>query len=194
MPNDSSTGGFLTPANDPINDRPLEDIFHETIVGITGLPPEMVRPRFQPVVPNQPGFEENWCAFAVNPIDQDTFAHEKHLPSLETNGVNEVSRDEMMEVFASFYGASGRLYMTRWLNGLALSQNRYQLLSYGIKLVGFGKPVSVPALLKDKWTRRVDLTAQFSRRLIQTYAVRSIASAEVIIDNELTITTINVNQ
>ena len=194
MATDSSTGGFLLPANDPIDDRSLEDIFHETIAGITGLDNDMVRPRFQPVVPNQPGFEENWVAFGVNPIDQDTFAHEQHLPSLETGGVNEVSRDEMMEVLCSFYGAEGRKYMTRWRNGLMIAQNRYALLNYGIKLVSLGKPVSVPALLKDRWTRRVDLAVQFSRRSIQTYAVRSIASAEVIIDNELSITTINVNQ
>ena len=198
MANDSTTLGFLTPISVlPINDRPLEDIFSVVLAGITGLPPNMVRPRFQPTVPNQPGYEENWVAFGVTVTEQDVYPYHRHVSSLESpQGATIVERDEYMDVLCSFYGSNNHEYMARWREGLAIEQNRYTMGDLGIKLVAVGKnPVSVPALFKNTWTRRVDLSCQFSRRVSVTYGIRSIASAAVELHTEeLPVQTIIVNQ
>lgn len=180
MANDSTTLGFLTPISVvPINDRSLEDIFTEAIRGITGLPEEFVRPRYQPQPPNQPDFETNWVAFGVNITEQDVFHYDKQV-EFEGDSAMVVERDEYLDVLCSFYGANNNQFMSRWREGLAIDQNRYSLEELGIKLVAIGKnPVNVPALLKGTWARRVDLACQFSRRVSVTYGVRNIESATV---------------
>lgn len=196
MANDSTTAGFLTPISVlPLNDRPLEDIFTAVLVGITGLPVDMVRPRIQPTVPNQPEQDENWVAFGVNITDHDVFPYQRQVSTLE-GGNMIVERDEYLDVLCSFYGADNNQYMSRWREGLALEQNRYSLGELGIKLVAVGKnPVPVPALFKDRWTRRVDLSCQFSRRVQVTYGVRTIQSAEIGLHTEvLPVQQIIVNQ
>ena len=195
MPNDSTTAGFLVPVGAvPTHDRALEDLIQVAIAGITGLPTALVRPRYQQVVPNQPDFETNWCAFGVSVSGQDTFAYQRHVPSLVSGGDSVVERDEFLDILTSFYGANNNQFMARWRDGLSIDQNRAQLASYGIKLIGLGTPVPVPALLKNQWTRRVDLTCQFARRVSTTFGIRSIQSAEVILDTEDQSTVITVNQ
>ena len=55
MPNDSSTGGFLlaSSVNGDLNDNALIDFLQTVVVGITGFPGAMVRPR-QAEPPNIP--------------------------------------------------------------------------------------------------------------------------------------------
>lgn len=198
MANDSTTLGFMRPTSVlPVNDRALEDIFAETVAGITGLDRNLVRPRWQPETPNQPDFEEDWCALGVNITEQDVFPYQRHIGSLLADeGETVVERDEFFDVLCSFYGANSNQFMSVWREGLALDQNRWALREYGIKILAVGKnPVQVPALLKNHWTRRIDLNCQFSRRVKVTYNVRSIQSAEVTLHTEeLPPQTIIINQ
>lgn len=169
----------------PVNDRELEDIFRDAVMGITGLPSEMVRPRWQQTVPNQPEFEVNWVAVGVDILEQDTFAYERHVPSLEAGGANVVERDEQLRVLCSFYGANNFRFMSQWREGLAIEQNRFALEEHGIKLVAIdSRPVNVPALFKNTWVRRIDLGCQFSRRVEVTYGVRTVRSVGVDLHTE----------
>ncbi|MFT2520511.1 hypothetical protein ACMWQB_30330, partial [Escherichia coli] len=63
--NTSATGGYLVPAvaSPPLDDDDLDNLLHDMIAGISGLPRAMVRPRWQPTVPKQPEPGVNWCAF-----------------------------------------------------------------------------------------------------------------------------------
>jgi len=178
MPPDSTVQGYLAPVSVlPINDRPLEDVFGDAIAGITGLDRDSaVRPRLQPQPSNLPDQEFNWCAFGVSIQNQDTFAYVRQTAALE-GGEMQVERDEMLDIFISFYGAQSSQYMSRWREGLAVPQNREILWLQGIKLVGIGQPTQIPSLLKDRYVRRIDLTVQFTRRVVVRYAVRDIASA-----------------
>lgn len=178
MATDSTTQGYLQPISVlPVNDRALEDIFGEAIAGITGLNRNDVRPREQPQPPNLPDQEKDWCAFGVTPIEQDTFAYVRQLPALESNGEGQVERDEILDVFISFYGANSHQFMSHCREGLSVQQNREFLWLQGIKLVGIGRPIKVPSLLKDRYVRRIDLSVQFTRRVVIRYAVRNISIA-----------------
>jgi hypothetical protein len=194
MPNDTSTGGFLSPSNAVSNDLALEDIFQIAIVGITGLVGSKVRPGFQPTTPNLPGFDEDWIAYQVKVVDQDTFSHIQHQHLLEPGGASVVSRDEEFEVLLSFYGPNGGQLLSRWREGLDLDPNRWGLLAYGIKLQFVGSPVMLPALLKERWVRRIDLKATFTRRIKVTYPVRTVVESHLGLDNEYYITPIVLQQ
>lgn len=186
MANDSTTLGYLTPVSPPqINDRALEDAFGDAIAGITGLGrDDYVRPRIQPEPPNFPNQETDWCAFAVTPYEHDTFAYMRQLPALEGGGGQQVERDEYLDVLISFYGANSNAYMARWREGLMVDQNRYALADLGIRLVGLGKPQAVPSLLKNRYVRRIDLSAQFTRRMTTAFAVRYLQSANGVLHTE----------
>ncbi len=179
MSNDTTTLGFLRPISVlPINDRPLEDLIGDMLAGITGYDRNDVRPRLQPQPPNLPDQERDWVAFGVNMTGQDNFAAVTQLPALSQNGQGVVERDEFFDVLCSFYGAHSSEYMAVWRDGLSLDQNRWVLWDHGIKLLGFGFPVNVPSLVKDRYSRRIDLAAQFARRVNVTYGIRNIASAD----------------
>ena len=64
MSNDSSSGGYLLPASAP---APLEGLdllrfVQQWIVGVSGLPGEQVRPRWQPEPPDIPQAGTCWAA------------------------------------------------------------------------------------------------------------------------------------
>lgn len=170
----------------PLYDVPLEDVFQAAVAGITGLAPELVRPRFQDTIPNYPDFNQNWVAVGVQVSSQDTNAHKRHRGSLEhpDTSVTKVSRDELIEVFMSFYGPNCHDTMSRFREGLALDENRAELGRAGIKVYRVGEPIMLPALLKERWVKRVDFKVHFSRRVERTYAENTIATANVTIDTE----------
>ena len=194
MPNDSSTGGYLQPADQPEYDIPLEDIFQPAIVGITGLPGSLVRADFQVETSNLPSFDTDWCAFRVTVVSHDSDAHVKHDPILQSDGASTVSRDEELELKTMFYGPRGGMYLSRWVNGLSVDQNRWPLMQHGVKFRGVGRPANIPALLQNQWVRRVDLTTQFARRTHIIYPVRTVVGIDIDIDNERYITPVRIRQ
>jgi hypothetical protein len=191
MPNSSSTGGYLVPmtGTTPPYDATLEDIFQGAIVGITGLAGNMVRPRFQPEPPNQPDFNTTWISFSVAPVAQDTFTYEPHKPLVDTDGSDEVQRDEFLELYLSAYGSNCAAIMGQFSAGISLQQNRLVLQSYGIKLIDPGKFVYLPALLKEKYVKRIDLKSRWARRNTIVYPIRTVADATVIVKTDDPFTT-----
>lgn len=187
---DTTTLGFMTPAEEPTADRPLEDIFQEALRGITGLAGQFVRPQAPATISNQPEVTVDWISFRVVSTGHDFDAHLEHQSALLTNGGSIQTRDEMVDLVASFYGPNAHLYLNRWITGLAVDQNRWTLMDHGIKFREQGKPVNLPALVKENWQRRLDLTTTFARRIKVTLPIRSIADAEFGLNNEHYITPI----
>lgn len=179
----SATGGYLT-TSPPLQprDADLEDIFQGTFSGITGIPPSLVRPAWQSTVPNQPEFDVNWMAFRVSEDDAEQFPHLQHRPV--GDGVTDLTRDEFYEILTSFYGPGCGQAMSALRDGIMLDQNRRDLGAHGIKLLSVGKPVKLPALLKDQWVKRIDLRLRFARRVIKTYQINTVQEATVQLDAE----------
>jgi len=73
-----------------------------------------------------------------------------------------------------------------------VSQNRYDLTQAGIKLVQVNKERNVPALLKERWVKRVDVLLIFSRRTSRSYGIPSLAGGSLGLNNEHYITPIEI--
>ncbi len=183
--------GYINPVVSPVYGDALEDIFHAVIMGLTGITATLIRPRWQPEPPNQPAFTDNWCAFGITSTDPDLFAYQRHDPLANGGlGMTSVDRDERLEVLHSFYGPLGQAMCARYRDGIMLSQNRYDLTQAGVKLVQVNKERSLPALLKERWVKRVDVLLVFSRRTSRSYGVPSLAGGSLGLDNEHYITPI----
>lgn len=190
MATSSQQAGYLRPTASPAYNDPLDDILQEAIVGITGIPGNLVRPRWQPEPPQQPSFDTNWCAFGIVRSVVDAFAYEGHDPAGE--GTSSVDRDELLYVLHSFYGPDSHAFCEQFRDGFEVGQNRAALLAQGVALMEVGEATILPALLKEKWVKRVDVTVTYRRRTSRVYQVRTIQSADAVLDNERYLTPINV--
>lgn len=195
MATDSSAAGFLVPVAEPLADDALTDALQPTLVGLTGLPGVMVRPRWQPRPPNQPQAGQNWLAFGINNTESDTYADHVHAPEGGEGwtGSMSIERDETLFVLLSFYGPSAKRNAERVRAGIVLDQNRASLAQYNLFVVECQAAVPVPALVHDLWTARVDTTLVLRRRLVHEYAVlTALPPADSFLDNDLYRTPLNV--
>lgn len=175
---DSSTGGYLSPAvaSPPLEDDALTAIFQQMIVGITGLPGNMVRPRWQPNPPKQPEPTVNWCALgiAVQTLDDG--------PAIVHNGAGNGSdtyiRHEQIDVLASFYGPNGMQNAQLLSDGLAIPQNLEQLKAQDMNSVDTGQIRTAPDLINEQWVRRYDIELTFRRKITRSYNVLNILTAQ----------------
>lgn len=159
----------------PIYDDALVDVFQINVVGITGIPGNLVRPRWQPEPPNQPDFNVNWAALGVTVADGDRFAYKAHDPAGNGGlGADYLEKDERIDVMLSFYGPNALGNAKRYEDGLQIDRNRDDLLAYGIKLKEVLASRNIPALLKNKWVTRVDVPVIFMRRIRRVYGVPTV--------------------
>lgn len=177
---DSSQAGYLRSGAAPPYDEALEDIFQAVLVGITGIPGNMVRPRYQKDPGNMPGFDVDWVAFGVT-VEEDMWNAYKHL---NPDGSYTVEGQETIYVNASFYGPNYSATSRRWRDGMQISQNRDDLTTQKIAFQHFAPSAIVPALLKEQWVKRADVRGTFHRWAVRTYPVLSFTGANVDIDNE----------
>ncbi|MCA8120437.1 hypothetical protein LGN07_17080 [Burkholderia cepacia] len=194
--NDSSTGGYLAPAVDtpPDEDDALDDQVHDLVAGVTALPPDLVRPRWQPVVAKQPEPGVNWCAFGIQTQTPDA------SPAIVHNGANEGSdtyiRHQDLEVLCTFYGPAAKGYAQRLADGLALPQNREQLQLLDMAFVNVSEIRAAPDLVNQQWVRRYDMTVKLRRKVTRTYAVLNLKSVQASTTTDASppvTSTINVN-
>lgn len=182
MPNTSASGGYLTPTSAPlVEDSELDAIFTAAILGITGLPLGLVRPRWQPKPPLQPAGNVNWCAFGITTDETDAHgAVLQHDPAADGgNGQDNYQRQTAITLLASFYGPNGKGFAELMRDGLAVPQNREELQLNSIAYVTAGTIRAVPESVNMQWIKRYDLELSFRRQIDRTYAVQNILSVEI---------------
>lgn len=184
MANSSASGGYLTPAGSPAptEDDALDAAFQKAIAGITGLPGNMVRPRWQPIPPKQPEPSVNWCAFGVQSQKADDGPYIEHIPA--GDGKDAYTRHESLDVLATFYGPASQANAARLRDGLGISQNIEELKLDGISFIEAGPIRALPELVNQQWIKRRDIALVFRRKTARDYAILNIVSADVAVANE----------
>lgn len=166
----------------PLEDDQLDAAFQGMVVGVTGLDPTLVRPRWQAVPPKQPEPSIDWCSIGVITSRSDDFAAIQHLsgPSINDNSAGDLSqRHEELEVAASFYGPHAKSYSGVMRDGLGVARNLEALKAVGLYFVGMEPARIAPELINQQWIRRWDTALTFRRMVARVYGVPNIVSAEV---------------
>jgi hypothetical protein len=186
-----ATVPFVLPEALPaiLEDDVLVDVIQETVVGITGLLPTLVRPSAQPNPPLLPDFSVNWVALLINTSDADAFAFIRQVNETDI----ELERDQEINLLASFYGPNSQRVCGIFKDGLQIEQNRFALGREGIKLVNTARERHLPSLVKEVYQQRYDLPVLLRRRIRRVYKSASINSAGIGLDNEHYITPIIVS-
>lgn len=192
---DTTAPGYLLPDSPPVAyDDDLVDLLQPVVSGVTGVPGDLVRPRWQPDdVPQQPPYGTTWIALGVRDTEHPGFAYEGHVDGPD-GGHDVLERSEEIEVLVSAYGPGSAGAVASLRDGLSIGQNRAALRAAGMDLVAVGKPVTVPALQTGKWVRRVDVPVMLRRYITRAYPVRTILEVGLGsgLDNEQYLTPINV--
>lgn len=194
MANTSASGGYLAPDTMIVDDDALTDIITAAVAGVTGLPGNMVRPRWQPKPPPRPAALVDWCAVGIVEDDQDDNPVVVH-DGLANGGLGQdvLMRQESFQVLASFYGPNAKGYAKRLRDGLYISQNREQLQQESISFVSASTIRALPEQVGAQWLDRFDLPLFFRRAVNRVYEVQSIASSDIDLNNETEIVHISVN-
>lgn len=201
MANDSSTGGYLSPAATPapFEGAALSAFLHDFIAGVSGLAPTTVIPRWQPEPPNllnwpgadasgNPVPQPDWCAFGITARVADVNAFVHHYDG--TPPYDELHRHEVVELLCSFYGANAEANAAIFREGVQIDQNREQLQLNSMGLVETGDTITVPSLVKERWLYRVDIQCKIRRQIIRRYPILNLASATGTLNNEQYVTPI----
>jgi hypothetical protein len=177
---DSSTGGYLLPTstNGDLNDVALAVFLQALVVGVTGLPGPLVRPRWQPEPPAEPDFGTNWASVGPSgEIDRDHFSASIHQSADGVSSTTEVS-NRVIPVLCSFYGPLAATNFELLANGLKVPQNREMIQLAGFNLVaGVTGPTPVPIQQKNRWTYRVDGSFRIRQQQAYTYQVFDLVAA-----------------
>lgn len=177
MSNTSSTGGFL-PVSAP-DERTVEDVLNGLISAVAGLPPSLVRPRFQPKPPKQPTTDIDWCAFGIT----ETSPGAAQLLCGEEGA--EIHTEDLLTVLASFYGPNALRLARRLVTGLAgIPQNRDFLRRHGLALVSTGTTTRAPDLFGNTWVTRVDVPLIIRQGATADVPVLPFLSAPVVITGD----------
>lgn len=150
----SATGGPL-PVPPGLDMTAIENAVAALIVALTGLEPELVRPRHQPRPPQPPPADAGWCAFGCV---AEAGEGVQILPESRdgTVPVRLVTHDRI-DVRVSFYGPAGPVLARSLTRGLRVAQNR-ALLGAGLVFVAAGQAIPAADLVGAQWVRRHDLT------------------------------------
>lgn len=184
MANTSATGGYLTPTSPtPLDDLDLDLVFQAFIRGLTGLPGAMVRPRWQPTVPQTPGPTVDWCAVGVTPRmrsqDYPAIQHDQ-----AGDGQDQYTRHQEIDVLVTFYGPHAMQYGGLLADGAYIPQNSEAIAQHDIKLVEITDAFAVPELVNEQWQRRYDVPMKFRRIIRRTYPVLNLLAAEAAVQSD----------
>jgi hypothetical protein len=180
-PRDSSTGGYLVPTTPlPLDDEILHRRISNLIAGITGLPGNLVRPRWQPNPPQIPAPETNWVAVGVvtYPSSHGTPVR-RHIS--DGDGYDVLDDPELIRLLASFYGPNCGAYARLCRHALWVEQNWEQLAPLGLSLSDAGDIAVVGEDLNETWYRRADLPITLAQDLTRTYMILNILRADGVV-------------
>lgn len=178
---DSSTGGFITPVSTTgeLNDDALTDFLQSVVVGIVGLPGNLVRPRWQPEPPGSPATGTNWAAVGVMSSKPDTFAYVIHHP-----GFDATYRQDILEICCTFYGPNSRGNCNLLSMGFQIEQNLEQFQLNNFSFISCDSPIYTAELDNNLWVPRVDLTFRLRRAQIYHYPILDLAGSQVQVQDD----------
>lgn len=174
-PNNSSTGGYLTPTSTQglPGGLTLNQFIQTVLVGISAIPGDLVRPRWQIQPPKQPDLSVDWMAFGIVRHKRDTYAYS----DLDADDNNNLIRQELLEVQCSFYGPNSLDVGSQVLDGFQIQQNLEALRSANMGFKEMSEMVHLPELVNERYIDRYEATLFLVRQIQRVYAILPIVAA-----------------
>lgn len=183
--NTSATGGYVVDQPPkPATTEDFERALQQMASILTGLPGNLVRPRWQPVPPTQPPADVTWMAIGINMIETDDYPYIKHLgnvtlPGAKGPGADLMQRHGTVTALATFYGPEADTVAGQFRDALYIPQNYEPIVGIRMKLRTVHDLARVPELINQQWINRVDMRAEFRVQMDRLYPILNLDGAQV---------------
>jgi hypothetical protein len=158
----------------PTEDQALDLFFQTIVAGVTGIPGNMVRPRWQyPEPPTLPSYSATWASVGVHDVNAEDYPWFDHFDN-GTYAFDLMLRQEQLEILCSFYGPNAMSYACALRDGMYVSQNCETLMLAGMGLTQVGNPIRAPEYIKNQLFNRWDITLFIKRTVQRRYAILSL--------------------
>ena len=152
-----------------MEDETLERFFQGFFAALSGLPGEMVRPRWLFDTGTQPKPGASWISFGTTGIALLGAPEFRH--SGAGDGQDVIVSQEELTVLVSVVGPDC-LHRAAFLrDGLYVPQNREQLKPMGMVFAGCGNIVAAPFVRGEHWIFMVNVNVSFRREVKRTAPV-----------------------
>jgi hypothetical protein len=183
--NTSATGGYIidVPPPPPTGEE-ITSALQIMVATLTGLPGNLVRPRWQPMPPVQPDATVTWASIGVVSVEADDYPYLKHdgaaqLVGAPGPGVDRMTRHSTLTVIATFYGPNAETCAGAMRDGLYVQQNWEPLTGVSLKLRGIYDLARAPELINQQWIDRFDIRMELRHQIDRIYPVLNLDGADV---------------
>lgn len=154
----------------------LTQFLQTVFVGISGLPGDFVRPRWQQKPPKRPGIETNWMGIGISNSTPDLNAY---LDTQRVGGedVTKYERNEIIEIGCAIYGPEAIETYGLLRDGFQIPNNLAQLNAANMGIVEVGLMRSLPEFLNEQWWNRVECSVFIRRKIQREYPIPTLLSA-----------------
>ena len=185
--NTSATGGYIREVLPlPASGGEITAALQKAIATITGLPGNLVRPRWQPIPPTQPPLDVSWGSIGLSRIETTDYPYIRHdgdiqLAGAPGPGADFLERESKLVALATFYGPLAEVHAGALRDGFYIQQNWELLRPLGLKLQTVRDLSWTPEFINQQWVDRVDIEITMSRSLVRVYPVLNIVGADVLV-------------
>lgn len=159
------TPGIISP---PIpGNLTLTRFIQTVLVGISGLPGPMVRPKWQIEPPKQPNICVNWMSFGIENANPDANGY----LSTDNNGVTTSQRHEELEISCDLYGPEALEIYGILRDGFQLPQNRFALEQANMGFINILSARRIPDLINERFVNRRVTTINLRREIQRLYPI-----------------------
>lgn len=151
----------------------LLQFLQTVVVGISGIPGNFVRPKWQPEPPKQPDINTDWIAFGIESQTPDANAY----VNSQEGGTTVLQRNEDLNLSISIYGPKAIETYGLLRDGFQIPQNRIALFQANIGFTSISEGRHIPDLVNQRWIDRVECSVVLKRQIQRTYPVLTFLSA-----------------
>ena len=159
----------------PLTAPKAVDLITAVLAATTGIPPALVRPRWQLTPPEQPPVGTPWAAVGIvrRLAEGYTWQGMSTLPGTTTEALL-LKRWETLEVLCSFYGPNAEDLAELFRDSLYLGQNLEALIANGFAVIGLGDVLAVPDLVNWQWIDHQDVRLELAREFDRYFPMQSL--------------------
>lgn len=174
MSNSSASAGTLNPkSTNSYGGLTLTQFLQNLLVGLSEIPGDLVRPKWQVEPPKNPDISVNWIGFGLSNFAPDFNAY----VDMDEDDNAVLQRQEGFQLQCTIYGPDAIDTYGLIRDGVQIQQNLAAITAAGLGFVEITPGLRIPDLINERWCNRTECSLVFRRQIRRTYPILPLVSA-----------------